>query len=510
MIINSLDNGKASGPYSIPTEFLKIIKQNICFPLKEIINMSFATGSYPDKLKMAKVIPVYKNKGDQLLVSNYRPISLLSNINKIFEKLVYSRLYSFLNLHNCIYELQFGFRTNHSTNHALFSLTEEIRKALDSNNFACGIFIDLQKAFDTVDHQILLRKLEHYGIRGIANDWFKSYLLNRQQFVSINGFDSKKQNIKLGVPQGSVLGPLLFLIYINDLHQSVKFSTTHHFADDTNLLIIDKTIKQIQKKINIDLKLLCGWLKANKISLNASKTELIIFRDPKKKINFDPKIKIDGIKLIPCRFVKYLGILIDDHLNWHAHASALSPRLSRAIGMLRIIRHYVTFEILRMIYFGIFSSILMYNCQIWGQTNGIVKKLQILQNKALRVINFKPYFSSATPLFKNNEILKIEDNVSLQNFIFAHDSLNNNLPSTLCGLLQLKDSSQNTRNKDFCQLERPFTRTITYGTKSIKNKSIDVWNYINLNQLSSNYIKLYDKSRTTCKKIVTNILLNRY
>ena len=132
-----------------------------------------------------------------MLVSNYRPISLLLNINKIFKKLVYSRLYSFFNLHNCIFELQFGFRANHSTNHALFSLTEEIRKALDNSNFACGIFIDLQRAFDTVDHQISLSKLEHYGIRGIANGWFKSYLSNRQQFVSINGYDSKKQNMKL-------------------------------------------------------------------------------------------------------------------------------------------------------------------------------------------------------------------------------------------------------------------------------------------------------------------------
>ena len=190
-IIDSLENNKATGPNSIPTEILKIIKYNICYPLKEIINMSFATGVYPDKLKIAKVIPIFKNKGDQLQVSNYRPISLLSNINKIFEKLVYSRLYSFLNLHNCIYELQFGFRAKHSTNHALLSLTEMIREALDNSNFACGIFIDLQKAFDTVDHEILLNKLEYYGIRGLANNWFKSYLSNRQQFVSINGFNSK-------------------------------------------------------------------------------------------------------------------------------------------------------------------------------------------------------------------------------------------------------------------------------------------------------------------------------
>ena len=237
-------SSKATGPHSIPTEILKLIKPNICHPLKEIINLSFATGIYPDILKIAKVIPIFKNKGDELLVSNYRPISLLSNVNKIFEKLAYSRLYSFLNLHNCIYELQFGFRAHHSTNHALISLTEMIRNALDNSNFACGIFIDLQKAFDTVDHEILLKKLDYYGVRGLANNWFKSYLSNRQQFVSINGFNSKNLTMKYGVPQGSVLGPLLFLIYINDLHKAIKYSVTHLFADDTNLLVTNSNQNQ--------------------------------------------------------------------------------------------------------------------------------------------------------------------------------------------------------------------------------------------------------------------------
>ena len=174
-IILSLNNSKSSGPNSIPTEVLKLLGPNICYPLKEIINISFATGKYPDKLKIAEIVAVFKNKGDPRLVNNYRPISLLSNINKIFEKLVYARLYSFLELHECIFELQFGFRSKHSTNHALTSLTETIRHALDNSNFACRIFVDFQKAFDTVDHDILLNKLEHYGVRGRANDWFKSY-----------------------------------------------------------------------------------------------------------------------------------------------------------------------------------------------------------------------------------------------------------------------------------------------------------------------------------------------
>ena len=162
-----------------------------------------------------------------------------------------------------------------------------VRKALDNSDYACGIFIDLQKAFDTEDHQILLKKLEHYGVRGLANNWFKSYLTNRQQFVSVNGFNSSKKTMHYGVPQGSVLGPLLFLIYINDLNKAIKFCTTHHFADDTNLLYIGQSLKQIQKYVNFDLKFLCNWLKANRISLNASKTELIVFRDPRKKVSMN-------------------------------------------------------------------------------------------------------------------------------------------------------------------------------------------------------------------------------
>ena len=214
--------------------------------MSDIINLSYSKGVYPDSLKCANVIPIFKNKGSALEVVNYRPISLLSNINYIFEKTMY------INLHNCIYELQFGFRELHSTNHALFSISEKIRNALD-NNFACGIFVDLQKAFDTVNHEILFKKLEHYGIRGLSNSWFKSYLSNRKQYVTINGFKSDSTSINIGVPQGSVLGPLLFLIYINDLHKSIKHSLVHHFADDTNLLYINNSPKAVKKYVNLDL-----------------------------------------------------------------------------------------------------------------------------------------------------------------------------------------------------------------------------------------------------------------
>ena len=197
---------------------------------------------------------------------------------------MYKSLYTILNKNNVNYNLQFGFRQQSSTSHALINITENIRKSPYDGNIGCGVFVDLQKAFDTVDHQILLAKLNHYGIRGISNDWFKSYLSNRNQYVSINGFDSGLTTINCGVPQGSVLGPLLFLLYINDLNQAIKFCKVHHFADDTNLLCLSNSIKKLNKLVNADLKHLVNWLNANKISLNMKKTEMVIFKSKQKNL----------------------------------------------------------------------------------------------------------------------------------------------------------------------------------------------------------------------------------
>ena len=355
-----------------------------------------------------------------------------------------------------------------------------------------------------------MKKLEHYGIKGRANEWFQSYLFNRQQFVSINGFDSKLQVMKYGVPQGSVLGPLLFLIYINDLHKAIKYSTTLHFADDTNLLAVNETLKKLQKQVNLDLRFLCRWLRANKISLNASKTELVLFRHPNKPINYDLNIKIDGKKLVPSFFVKYLGIFIDCHLNWQIHTNELSTKLSRAIGMLSKIRHYVKFDTLCMIYHGIFSSLLLYASQIWGQINNqTINKLQILQNKALRILTFKPARTSAGPLFKECKILKLADNIKLQNFLFAYDNLKNTLPSTLKDSFITVDTvhKHNTRSVTYKQYKVPSVRTQIYGVNSIKFKSVSFWNYINKH---FHNLQLHKEKRKFCKSFVTKHLLNGY
>ena len=218
----------------------------------------------------------------------------MSNINKIYEKAFHARIYAFLETNDLFYEHQFGFRKKHSTDHAHLSIIENIKNKIDNKNLACGVFIDLEKAFDTVNHKILLKKLENYGICGISRCWLSDYLTNRKQRVKLENEFSSYQTVTCGVPQGSILGPLLFLVYINDMHRAVKHSTLYHFADDTNLIYSNKNAKTMKKHVNEDLKLIFQWLCANRLSLNVDKTEFIIFKSSRKLLNDRLTLNIDG------------------------------------------------------------------------------------------------------------------------------------------------------------------------------------------------------------------------
>ena len=481
-VLTSLSENKASGPHSLPYKIISSNLESISSILSDIINLSFSTGVFPSQLKEAKVIPVFKNKGSPFDPENYRPISLLSNIDKIFQKLMHSRLSKFLETSRSIYPLQFGFRSNHSTETALLFCTKQISDTLDEGEYGCSIFIDLKKAFDTVDHTILLSKLEFYGVRGIALEWFRSFLTNRSQFVSVSGTHSKSKHMPHGVPQGSVLGPLLFLLYVNDLYLALRFSLAVLFADDTMLFIRDASLKTIAKRANIDLKLLVHWLNANKISLNASKTELLIFKPVRKKTDYTLKIRINGHRLRPSKFVKYLGIYIDEHLTWKHHIDFVCNKLKRANGALSKLRHYIGKETLLSIYFSLFHSHLSYGAQIWGQRQNLhTRRIHIQQKQALRLMSFSNFRAHSSPLFQDYKILTFFDFVKYLNILFIFKFFNRILPIPIQECHEINRQVTVTNRQDVYRgkyglLNLPEVNTVTYGNQSILYQSILAWN----------------------------------
>ena len=423
-IIDNLNTSKSSGPYSIPTKLLKMLKNTISVPLTYIINCSFSTGIMPGKLKIARVIPIYK-KGLRDDISNYRPISLLSVFNKIIETIMYNRLVKFLEENKLLFSNQFGFRSSHSTTHAIVLIVDKIQRAIERKEFSCGIF----EAFDTVDHTIELKKLEYYGVRGVAKDWFCSYLSNRKQFVSVGNYKFEMSSIACGVPQGSVLGSLLFLLYINDFNSSAEGIKFHLFADDSNLFYSHKNLHSLEEKLNHELININEWLRANKLSLNVEKSNFVIFHPHQKKVPFSVNLKICNKYLEEKKCFKYLGIFIDSNLKWKFHIHKLTKKISRNIGILSKLRHFAPCNLLIQIYYTLIFPFITYGIIIWGNTyKTILNPITVLQKKAVRIITFSHFQSHTSPIFKKLNLLKLPDIVKLHAILFMHQYYNDRLP----------------------------------------------------------------------------------
>jgi len=321
-----------------------------------------------------------------------------------------------------------------------------------------------------------------------VNDWFRSYLTNRSQFVSLGGSKSQLKPINHGVPQGSVLGPLLFLVYINDLHHCIRTSETYHFADDTHLLNFSKTVWNLCGRVNSDLRVLVSWLNANKISLNTNKTEFVIFRSPWRRMDCIPRIKLFGQKLSPSKSVKYLGVHLDEHLNWKVHTAFVASKLRRANGAISKLRHYVPRSILLNIYHAIFASHARYASQIWGLCdNTTTHRIQILQNTALRLMTFKEPRSSANPLYHELSLLKIFDQVKVMNVCYVQKYLQGNLPSDVLSTLNFEeiDHAVGTRRKAIKLLKLSTVKTLNFGLNSFSRLSSKQWNELILNHLDT-------------------------
>ena len=333
-----LNPAKSSGYDSFNLKVIREIAPYIKQPLTSIFNKSFSTGIFPDGLKISLITPVYKNE-DKSLFTNYRPVAVLSCFSKILEKIMYKRLIDYIERHNILYDKQYGFRKNHSTEMAIIELTNKLTDAIDEGKLTAGIFLDLSKAFDTVDHSIIISKLEHYGIRGIALQWFRNYLLNRYQIVKFKNSQSEKKMIKCGVPQGSVLGPLLFLLYVNDIFKSSEKLSFILFADDTNIFYQHKDIKVMTETLNYELKKVNLWLQANKLSLNIKKTSIIIFKTRRKRTG-NIIVKINDTEIKHVESTKFLGIYIDSNLTWKVHINYIVNKVAKTTGILYKARHF--------------------------------------------------------------------------------------------------------------------------------------------------------------------------
>ena len=405
-VISSLKHS-SPGWDQMPAFILKKCVNNYIKPLTHIINSSLKEGIFPNELKLARVVPIFKS-GDSTKITNYRPISVLTFFSKIFERIVYNYITAFMNEHNVIYKYQFGFREKHSTQQAIICLVEKITHSLDSGDIVIGIFLDLKKAFDTVNHRILLNKLYAYGIRGNILKWFRSYLTDRLQYVTYDDSKSTTRSLTCGVPQGSILGPLLFIIYMNDICNVSTLLYTVLFADDTSVLMKGKNINSLIQQLNTELNLLSDWLRANKLSLNADKTFYLIFHRARLKMDSTPNVIMNNCTLNVTSQLKYLGVIIDNKLNWHQHITYVKNKISKGIGIMYKARPYLDKHCLANLYHTYIYPYLIYCIEIWGNVPHChLNPLLLLQKKIIRIITFSNYLAHTEPIFKELNILPI-------------------------------------------------------------------------------------------------------
>lgn len=493
--INGLDGNKSPGPDEIPIKFIKLANNVISPLLSRIINTCFELGKFPSILKIAEIIPIPKCSSTST-ITNYRPISLLSPLSKIFEKLVYERLLKYLDKNNILTESQFGFRRGSSANLAIAELHERLLDSVDNGEYTCAIFLDLAKAFDTVDHKILLQKLILYGIRGTALNLFSNYLSDRRQYVKIGYNCSSNRQITCGVPQGSVLGPLLFLIYVNDLPLASRFNT-RMFADDTVLFMSRKDLRTLNNDVNINLEFVDEWMKANKLSLNYTKTKYMIVRSCKASITGNFEIKISETVLERTDHIKYLGIFFDENLSWKFHVKNLSTKIASICGAMSKLRYYVDAKTLNMVYYSLVYSKLLYGILSWGSASlTTLKPLEVMQNNIIRVMQSAKWKSHVTPLYHKLNLLKIKDIAKQELGIFMFKLTNNCLlPLFIKYFTKVKNIHKySTRGADNGNYFLPRVKT-NIGKNKVAYRGSKLWNEINNNfkKLSAHNFKLHFK-----------------
>lgn len=387
---------------SIPNKIYKSIMDILAPPISGLINESFETGEFPDNLKVARVIPLFKS-GNKSMKSNYRPISILHTVSKIFERAMYNRLSSFADKFDLLSINQFGFRRALSTADAILKFTNGIYDSFNNRSITMAVFLDFQKAFDTINHKILLDKLERLGVRGICLSWFESYLKNRKQYVKINCESSSLSDISTGCPQGSVLSSLLFSLYINDMSKCAPNLNFYHYADDTTICFNHDNINILIDNVNEGLSAIGSWLQSNKLSLNVNKSNFILFTN---KLNLPPiNIHVDGTRIERIKSGKFLGVMIDERLSFKEHIGSICKKLYRSCGVIGRVADILPSSSIRCLYSALVLPHLSYCVEIWGRSSATeLTKLVSLQSRCVKQLR-TDCEESIDDLFVENKLL---------------------------------------------------------------------------------------------------------
>ena len=452
--ITNLQPKKSSGLDKIDNILIKELRDLISEPLSIIYSNSLSEGTFPEKMKTAKVIPLHKSKSKEE-TNNYRPISLLLTISKILEKAMCHRVYTFLCNTHQLYASQYGFRKNHACDQAVGELIAIITKGIEQRKLTAGIFLDLSKAFDSLEHNAVLKKMELYGLCGCCLQWFGSYLKDRKLVVSCKTADtgtehtSQTYDVEYGMPQGSVLGPLIFLIFCNNLHLHLTFLSCIQFANNTTLYISHTNLDFIMFALEHDLSILQDWFYANKLTLNVGKSVAILFGKHGRR-----KLKVGiGKESIPQQScTKFLGLWIDENLTWREHTNKLLLKLHSSINLLKTGRNHLTQHALKVVYFAQFHSNLTYGIGVWGSLipKETLKKLQKLQTMCMRILNSN----------KSKHILTVEDQITLELCKLWHKRTLGLLPSNL----------ELTMTTDHCNKSLKKTHLYKTRQKNLENR----------------------------------------
>ena len=498
------NNGK--GVNTISTIAIKNNKHTISAILSHIFNNCISDGYFPSELKEGCITPIYKG-GLKTELNNYRPVCSLLPFSKIFERILYDRMINYIDKHNILSEKQFGFRKGLSTENAIINFIDNIYTGLENRQHTAAIFMDLSKAFDVLDHQILAIKLEHYGFRGKFLELILSFISNRSYFVNVNGLKSESKMVNIGVPQGSTLGPLLFLLYINDMcNSSTEFDFTL-FADDTTLSMSGDKLDELTQKVNIELAKVLDWLIVNKLIVNLTKTNSMLFTN--KREGRILNIKAHNTILEQKSECKFLGIIIDDDISWKAHINYISCKISKTIALLRYLRYTFPKHILKTLYMTLIYPYFNYCNIIWGAADPTaIEPLKLLQKKVIRIISRAKYLDNTEPLFISMKLLNLIELYKLNCILFIYKCQYSNLFNHFKNrmLRGVDIHEHNTRLKLKFRLP---DNTLKRVRQSFFYKGIEYWNMLSTDIVIYKHHVQFKVNLLSFKRLIKSKLISK-